>query len=278
MLNAPVPAANAQQRSIELIAATLEQQTGQRIAQNRLWRIETSLKPILRDFGLCSVDALANRLGAGADPALRDAVVDALLNQETSFFRDVAVLDQAVDAVLAMETGGVSRRARIWSIGCATGQEPLSIAILCAERLSQRSGSFPEIHATDVSSAAIARARMGRYSQFEIQRGMPVRRMVTWFDGQDDGWTARPELLRRVAYRRASLLVDAPAPGCFDLILCRNVLMYFSAEVRRIAFDKIAHALRPGGLLVLGAGETVIGQTDRLQPSAAHRGLYERIC
>jgi len=273
---APIaPAAGPASRSIEVIAATLEAHTGQRIAQNRMWRVETSLKPLLREHGLCSLDALANRLAEGRDTRLIGQVIDALLNQETSFFRDGGVLEEAVDSVLAMDFGTVRRRARIWSAGCSTGQEPLSLAILLSERLSQKSGVFPEIQATDVSESAIARAQAGRYSQFEIQRGMPIRRMITWFDGNDEVWSAKAELIRRVTYRRASLLDDPPI-GQFDLILCRNVLFYFSAEVRARAFARIAEALRPGGLLALGAGETVIGQTKLLKPSAAHRGFYER--
>lgn len=273
---APIaPAAGPASRSIEVIAATLEAHTGQRIAQNRMWRVETSLKPLLREHGLCSLDALANRLAEGRDTRLIGQVIDALLNQETSFFRDGGVLEEAVDAVLAMDFGIVRRRARIWSAGCSTGQEPLSLAILLSERLSQKSGVFPEIQATDVSESAIVRAQAGRYSQFEIQRGMPIRRMITWFDGNDEVWSAKAELIRRITYRRASLLDDPPI-GQFDLILCRNVLFYFSAEVRVRAFARIAEALRPGGLLALGAGETVIGQTRLLKPSAAHRGFYER--
>lgn len=273
---APIaPAAGPASRSIEVIAATLEAHTGQRIAQNRMWRVETSLKPLLREHGLCSLDALANRLAEGRDARLIGQVIDALLNQETSFFRDGGVLEEAVDAVLAMDFGTVRRRARIWSAGCSTGQEPLSLAILLSERLSQKSGVFPEIQATDVSESAVARAQAGRYSQFEIQRGMPIRRMITWFDGNDEVWSAKAELIRRITYRRASLLDDPPI-GQFDLILCRNVLFYFSAEVRARAFARIAEALRPGGLLALGTGETVIGQTRLLKPSAAHRGFYER--
>lgn len=269
-------AAGPASRSIEVIAATLEAHTGQRIAQNRMWRVETSLKPLLRDHQLCSLDALANRLAEGRDTRLIGQVIDALLNQETSFFRDGGVIEEAVDAVLAMDFGAARRRARIWSAGCSTGQEPLSLAILFSERLFQKSGLFPEIQATDVSDSAIARAQAGRYSQFEIQRGMPIRRMISWFDSADEVWSAKAELIRRISYRRASLL-DAPASaGQFDLILCRNVLFYFSTDVRARAFARIAEALRPGGLLVLGAGETVIGQTKLLKPSSTHRGFYER--
>ncbi len=259
-------------RSIEVIAATLEGHTGQRIAQNRMWRVETSLKPLLRQHGLCSLDALANRLAEGRDAALIGQVIDALLNQETSFFRDGGVLEEAVDAVLAMDFGVVRRRARIWSAGCSTGQEPLSLAMLLAER----GGPMPEILATDVSASAIARARHGLYTPFEIQRGLPIRRLMRWFNGEGNQWTASPELTGAIGYRRHNLVADPTPAGGFELILCRNVLFYLEAGARELVLERLARALRPDGLLLLGAGETVIGQSPLLRPSKRVRGLYER--
>ena len=263
-----VPSAAA----INVLASLLEARTGQRIATNRAWRLDTALRPLLRQRGLDTPDQLVASLLDGSDPMLADRLIDALLNQESSFFRDAQVLDLAIDGLIA--TGTAERGVRIWSAGCSSGQEPLSIAMLCAER----EGTLPrlEIVASDVSEGALARARAGRYSQFEIQRGLPVRRMVRWFDAAGADWAAKPELLGRVMYRRHNLVADPPPAGRFDLVLCRNVLMYLAPELRRGAFDRLASALRPSGLLVLGAGETVIGQTDAVQPSARWRGLYER--
>lgn len=203
-------------------------------------------------------------------------MVDVLLNQETSFFRDVAVLDQVAAAAVAMQAELGNRRLRIWSAGCSTGQEPLSLAMLFAEKAS----AFPmppEIVATDVSAAALARGKAGRYSQFEIQRGLPVRRMVEWFDTVESEWVAKPDLVRRVQFRQQNLTADAPPPGKFDLILCRNVMLYFSLPLRRQVFDRLAGAARPGSLLVLGAGETVIGLTDHFTPSEVFRGFYRAV-
>src|SRR5690606_13719337 len=132
----------------------------------------------------------------------------------------------------------------------------------------------PEIVATDVSETALARAKAGRYSQFEIQRGLPVRRMMAWFDSVDGDWDAKPELLRKVQFRRQNLTEVLPAPGRFDILLCRNVMRYFSHAVRRRVFETMEKAGRPGGVLVLGAGETVIGQTDGLAPCDRFRGFY----
>jgi chemotaxis protein methyltransferase CheR len=260
--------------AMQLIGALLEQRTGQQIAANRAWRIEAALTPVLRERGLETLDALVAQLMMARTGELADKVVDVLLNQETSFFRDVTVLDMIADAARAMQGASGGRRLRIWSAGCSTGQEPLSLAMLFAEQADAFGGLPPEIIASDVSPAALAKARAGRYSQFEIQRGLPVRRMMTWFDSVGGDWIAKPELVRRVQFRQHNLTVDTPPPGRFDIILCRNIMLYFSLPLRRMVFDRLAGAIRPGGLLVLGAGETVIGVTDHFTPSESFRGFY----
>ena len=142
---------------------------------------------------------------------------------------------------------------------------------------AERGGTMPEIVATDVSEAAIARARSGRYTHFEVQRGLPVRQLMRWFDDTaGNEWVAKPELVRHVRYSRANLVADAAPPGAFDLILCRNVFLYLTPQAKSPAFDRLAGALRPGGFLVMGAGETVIGQTRLFEPSRDVRGLYVR--
>jgi chemotaxis protein methyltransferase CheR len=256
-----------------VLTAILESRTGQQLAANREWRVETVLTPLLRELGLDTLDALAN--AALRSGPLGDKVADALLNQESSFFRDAAVFDLVADAVATMRVEQPGRRPRIWSAGCSLGQEPLSLAMLFAERAAGPDEAAPEIVATDVSDSALVRARAGRYSQFEIQRGLPMRRMVRWFETDGTDWTARPELVHRIAYRRLNLVADAMPAGRFDVILCRNVLLYLTPIHRRQILDRFADAIRPGGLLVLGAGETVIGQTDAFRPSVRYRGLYE---
>lgn len=267
MLSA-IRSAGPSQGAASVLAALLEARTGQQIAQDRAWRLDTALKPLLRERELDGLDELVRELLGGDDLQLGDRIVDALLNQETSFFRDAALFDAIGDALPQIAPG---RRARVWSAGCSTGQEPLSLAMLLAER---DAGPF-EILATDVSEGALARARLGRYTQFEIQRGLPVRRMMRWFDGADGDWTAKPELMRYITFRRINLVAKQPPPGRFDLVMCRNVLLYLAADQRDALLRRIAQALRPGGVLALGAGETVIGQTDVFVPSPRFRGLYE---
>jgi chemotaxis protein methyltransferase CheR len=266
------PAAPSQ-TAINVLTALLEARTGQQIASYRSWRLDTALKPLLRDQNLDTLDQLVTQLLDGRDRQIGDRIVDALVNQETSFFRDAQVFDTLVEAVALAESEG--RRVRIWCAGCSTGQEPLSLAMLFAERRETTGAPIPEIVATDVSDAVIARARAGRFSQFEIQRGLPVRRMIRWFDTTGSDWVAKPELLSLITFRRMNLVSDAPPPGRYDLVLCRNVLLYLSADTKKHVFAKITTAMKPGGVFVMGAGETVIGQTQALEPSKRFRGFYQ---
>ncbi len=256
-----------------VFAALLEARTGQSLGSNRAWRLETALRPVMREHDCDTLDALALLLLGGRHPGIADRAVEALLNGETSFFRDPGVFAMVADAIAASGT----IRPRLWCAGCSTGQEPLSLAMLFAER----GGDTPEIVATDWSDPAIARARSGRFNQFEIQRGLSAARMIRWFDeagGAHAGdWIAKPELLRPIQFRRGNLVVDRSPAGQFDAIFCRNVLLYFAGPARRTVLTRLAGALRPGGVLVLGAGETVIGQSDAFQPSGRYRGLYEPV-
>jgi len=269
MLTNPAQQPPSGSGAVAELAALLEARTGQQMAANRSWRIETALKPLMRETGHETLDALAAAIRRDRQGPLAGRVVDEMLNQESSFFRDAPVFDLVRDAIAAVPS---TRRARIWSTGCSTGQEPLSLAMMFAEDIDLQ---MPEIIATDVSEAALSRARVGRYSQFEIQRGLPIRRMMQWFDSVDGEWVANPGLTRMVSFRRMNLVADSLPIGRFDVILCRNVLLYFSLDLRRRVLDRLAQVLRPDGVLVLGAGETVIGQTESFRPSQRFRGLYE---
>lgn len=261
--------------SVGVLAALLQTRAGQTLSPERLWRIETSLKPLLRERGLDSLDGLVQLLLGDTDPGLGDRIVDALLNGETSFFRDPATFDTVAEAVAVAE--GHGRRVRIWSAGCSTGQEPLSLAMLFAERAEAEGRPMPDIVATDLSQAALSRAQAATFNQFEMQRGLPIRRALRWFEAQPNGdWRADPAITRTIIYRRLNLISPPWPIGTFDVILCRNVLLYFAAERRTAVFERLAAALRPGGVLALGAGETVIGQTTLFEPSRTLRGLYQR--
>jgi chemotaxis protein methyltransferase CheR len=258
------------------LASLLEQRTGQQIGPNRLWRIETVLKSLMRERGIPNLDALVGQLNLGRDVMLASEVVEALLNNETFFFRDAQAFDLVRNGALEAlrQARAASRRISIWCAGCSTGQEAYSLAMIFADARAKWDGWSIDITATDVSEAAIEKARGGYYSQFEIQRGLPVSSMLKWFDQVGDEWRVKRDLARYLRFRRHNVLMAQT--GSFDLILCRNVLLYFSPERRREAFDRLAASLAPDGYLMLGAGETVIGQTDAFASAPELRGLYRK--
>jgi chemotaxis protein methyltransferase CheR len=263
-----------QSSAIRVLGGLLEARTGQQLVAGRQWRIETALKPVARSLGLDGVDSLVAKLVSAKEEALATHVVEALLNNETSFFRDPGVFDllnsTAFDRLRIARRD--TKRLRIWSAGCSTGQEPYSLAIQFCEAEARWSGWSLDISATDVSEAAVMRARRGRYSQFEIQRGLPARTMLRWFEQNGEDWVIDNRLRRMVRFATHSLIT--PPPGQFDVILCRNVLMYFAPATRRTVFERLREALAPDGILMLGAGETVIGQTTRFAADPVLRGLY----
>ncbi len=263
-----------------ILAGLLEARTGQQLTMSRRWRIETALQPLMRERGIASLDGLVAALVARSDERLAEAVVEALLNNETFFFRDRQAFDLLLGPGLA-RLEALRRRTRrlaIWCAGCSTGQEAYSIAMHFAERQARWSGWTIEIVGTDVSRSAVEQARSGVYSQFEVQRGLPVVQMMRWFEALPGAaWRIAPELRRSVRFEVASLVAPAPSTERFDIILCRNVLLYFSPERRRAAFARLASAAADDGVLMLGAGETVIGQSDAFVSDPECRGLYLRV-
>jgi chemotaxis protein methyltransferase CheR len=264
--------------SSRILAGLLEARTGQQLTMNRRWRIETAVSALLRERGIATLDELITILVMGKEPGLSNQVVEALLNNETYFFRDRSPFDLlARHALPQLATKRhEQRRIRIWSAGCSTGQEVYSIAMLFAENAAEWRGWTVDVLGTDVSTSVIDRARSGLYTQFEVQRGLGINQTIRWFEECDDGWRAAEDLRRNVRFQVHNLLEVPPHPGEFDIVLCRNVLLYLTTEKRRMAFDRIASAMAPDGWLMLGAGETVIGQTERFGADIEARGLYRR--
>ena len=265
--------------AVRILAALLEARTGQTLSPGRHWRVETALQPLLRERGFPSLDALAGALAEGGGEGLADETVDALLNNETFFYRDRQAFDlllgPALDRLQAARAA--ERRLTIWSAGCSTGQEAYSIAMHFATSKPRWFGWDVDIVATDVSGAAIAQARSGLYSQFEVQRGLPVVQMMRWFDERPPAaWQLSDEIRRAVRFERRAIAEPPPAPGRFDIILCRNLLLYLCEAGRRAAFARLAEAAAPDALLMLGAGETALGLTDAFLPDPDLRGLYRR--
>lgn len=260
-----------------ILAGLLEARTGQQLALSRRWRIETALAGLIRESGVASLDQLAAKVAGGRDPALAEKVVEALLNNETYFFRDRSPFDMLFAGPLKRleQARAKEKRLSIWCAGCSTGQEAWSLAMTFAEEKLRWQGWKIDIVGTDISRSAIEQARAGVYSQFEVQRGLPVRQMIGWFSEEPgQKWRISEALRSYVRFDVRGLQQGPPHPARFDIILCRNVLLYFPAALRSDAFERMARSIAPDGCLMLGAGETVIGQTDRFVSDPDNRGLY----
>ncbi|MEO7277743.1 MAG: protein-glutamate O-methyltransferase CheR [Sphingomicrobium sp.] len=262
--------------SSRILAGLLEARTGQQLTMSRRWRIETALSQLLREREISTLDELITILVMGKEPNLSQQVVEALLNNETYFFRDRSPFDlierHALPELAARRAS--TRRIKIWSVGCSTGQEVYSLAMLFADNPERWHGWTVDILGTDVSTGCVDRARSGVYTQFEVQRGLGINQMIKWFEECGEGWRATEPLRRQVRFQVHNLLEAPPHPGGFDIVLCRNVLLYLSQDKKALAFERLASAMADDGWLMLGAGETVIGQTTRLGSDADARGLY----
>jgi chemotaxis protein methyltransferase CheR len=264
------------ENALGIVAGLLEARTGQKLTKDRLWRVGTALAGVLRQNGLDTLEQLAARLGRPGQTVLAQQVVEALLNNETYFFRDRAMFDQLSATVLPelARKRERTRRLTIWSVGCSTGQEAYSLAMLFAEQPARWREWTIEIIGTDVARSVVAAAREGNFSQFQIQRGLGVAQMVSFFEETRTGWRATEALRKMVRFETHNLLDQSPEPGRFDLVLCRNVLLYFDRATRERAFLRLASALAPDGLLMLGAGETTVGQTEALVPEKGNTGFH----
>lgn len=267
--------------SYQIIAELLAAHTGQQLTDNRKWRLNSALSGVFREHGISNIDQLVCLLDAPPDPSqsgdLANEVVEALLNNETYFFRDKPTFDQIPQEILPIlrERRERLRRLSIWCAGCSTGQEAHSLAMLFDEQKELWAGWTIEILGTDISNKAIRTARSGLYSQFEVQRGLGVTEMLCHFEEASDGWQLRDNVKRFSRFEQHNLLTPPPRRGKFDLILCRNVLLYFDAGTRSLIFDRLAGALASDGFLMLGAGETASARTNVFAPSGKRASIFE---
>jgi len=262
--------------AIGIIAGLLEARTGQRLTEDRKWRIAPALSGLFRDRGITSNQDLVVLLTQPDESSLAQEVVEALLNNETYFFRDRQVFDYIGTTLLPelARQRANEKRLSIWSVGCSTGQEALSLAMTFAEQRARWDGWEIEILGTDVSASIADFARAATYSNFQIQRGLGVAQMLTFFTETAEGWQARQGLRDMVRYEVHNVLHPPPYPGRFDLILCRNVLLYFDEQVRERAFGRLSEALVEDGRLVLGGGETVLGRSNWFVPDEERQAVY----
>jgi chemotaxis protein methyltransferase CheR len=247
-------------RAIQRLGEMLSRHTGQALSESRRWRIETSLRPLLRERGLASLEMLVAAIDRDPAGPLLVETIDAMLNHESSFFRDIAVFQAIERRVLPLLHSNARERVlRIWCAGCSTGQEAYSLAMMIKRMGTIWDGWRITIQATDVSAVAIEKARRGRYAQMDMQRGLPINDLLRWFRPVGEDWQIASEIRAMVSFQADNLLDPRKISGAFDLILCRNVLFYFPEDKKRVAHDQILRHIHAGSYLVLGAGEMLDG-------------------
>ena len=263
-------------QSFDFIAALVKARSGLMLTPDKRYMLESRLTPLLKREALADLDALALRLRDPRAAALAEAVTEALTTNESSFFRDGKPFDHLKRAlprlVAARPPGAV---LRVWSAACSTGQEAYSVAMIAAEMGRELEGRRVEILGTDIAGEVLARARDGLFTQFEVQRGLPVRQLVKHFTQDQGRWRVAAELRAMTRFDRCNLLGDLRPMGRFDVIFCRNVLIYFDPPTKSRVLGALAGQLAPDGVLYLGGAETVLGLTDRLVPVPSERGAYE---
>jgi chemotaxis protein methyltransferase CheR len=259
----------------EFLRKLLKERSGLDLASDKQYLVESRLIPLARKNGLGGISELVQRVKAGAD-VLTSEVVEAMTTNETFFFRDKIPFDLLKEAVLpALVRARANRRSlRIWCAASSTGQEPYSIAMCLKEPGQTLAGWRTEIVATDLSVGVLEKARAGLFSQFEVQRGLPIQYLVKYFSQVGELWQLNADIRAMVQHRQLNLLQDFSHLGTFDIVFCRNVLIYFDQETKLGIFERLAKMIEPDGALVLGAAETVVGITTSFKPLAPHRGFY----
>lgn len=255
----------------------LRKESGLVITTEKMYLLESRLAPILQKNGIPTLEALAQKMRVTKDPALQCAVVEAMTTNETSFFRDNTPFQRLRDDLLPvfLKTRMNQRTLRIWSAACSSGQEPYSIAMLLKESPAF-TGWKIEIMATDLSLDILEQAKAGIYSQFEVQRGMPIQLLIKHFTQHGEKWQVKQELKDMVTFKQANLLANLSHFGMFDIVFCRNVLIYFDVPTKAKVLSSIKEVTKKNGALLLGGAETVIGISDTFKPAPGLKGVYVR--
>ncbi len=260
----------------DFLRRSLKERSGLVLSADKQYLVESRLLPIARKAGLASLGGLVAALHRDGSEGLMTMVVEAMTTNETFFFRDKVPFENfrttILPALLAARRS--SRIIRIWSAAASTGQEPYSLAMTLCELADALAGWRIEIIATDLAGGVLQRAQEGIYSQFEVQRGLPIQFLIKYFSKVGDMWQIAPELRAMVKFRQLNLLADFSALGVFDLIFCRNVLIYFDQETKTDVLDRLGRLAAADGYLVLGAAETVVGLTESFRTLSELRGVY----
>jgi chemotaxis protein methyltransferase CheR len=258
------------------LSALLKRRSGLMLGADKQYLVESRLGPLIRKGGHGSITGIVQKMMCG-DEAVIVEVVEAMTTNETYFFRDRVPFDHFRDLVLPelLQSRQARRSLRIWCAGSSTGQEPYSLAIYLKQ--ADLTNWRIEIVAADISREAVERARTGLFTQFEVQRGLPIQMLMRYFSQEGDFWRIDDELREMVQHRQLNLIDDFSDLGTFDLIYCRNVLIYFDRATKQNIFARLHSALEPDGFLALGSAETVFGLTPQFTPCPDRRGFYSPV-
>jgi chemotaxis protein methyltransferase CheR len=268
-----------QQQSFDALCAFLKRSSGLILDQSKQYLVESRVLPIVKREKLGGLGDLALILERGQNAALAKEVIEAMTINETYFFRDRTPFDKFRDVVLprVISARQNERTLRVWCAASSTGQEPYSLAMIMDELAHKTPGWRVELVATDLAEAQLAKARSATYTQFEVQRGLSTAYLLRYFTQHGDSWQAIDALRNRVQFRQFNLLSDFAILGRFDIIFCRNVLIYFDVATKSDILKRMTRILAPDGALFLGASESVIGLGTDLMPDAEHRAFHTRV-
>ena len=263
-------------KSFDSFCAYLRRASGLVLDADKRYLVESRVTPVMRRAGLSELGDLVRVLEQGKMPSLAQEVVQAMTINETYFFRDRVPFDTLRELILPeiIAARATQKRLRVWCAASSTGQEPYSISMILDEFGARLAGWRVEIVATDLSEAALAKAKKAVYSQFEVQRGLSTEQLLRYFDQIGDMWQLKETIRSRVDYRHFNLLSDYAAFGNFDLIFCRNVLIYFEPDRKTDVLNRMTRLLSPDGLLALGSSESIIGLNTKLKQHPKHRGYF----
>jgi chemotaxis protein methyltransferase CheR len=253
----------------------LKDRSGLDLSSDKQYLVESRLLPLARKAGFAGIDELVAQIRNGSEPMSAD-VVEAMTTNETFFFRDKVPFDHLREVIIPelLKARAGKRGLRIWCAASSTGQEPYSIAMCLKEMGAQLSGWRIEIIATDLAPSVLEKSRSGIYSQFEVQRGLPIQLLVKYFKQNGELWQLNPDIRAMIQFKQLNLLQNFSHLGTFDVVFCRNVLIYFDQDTKVDVFKRLAKVMEPDAFLALGAAETVVGLTDAFKPHPDKRGLY----
>lgn len=260
----------------ELISGLLKQRSGLILPVDKVYLLESRLTPIAHKRGLETLDDLINEVRLKRREDLLVEITEAMTTNESFFFRDTKPFDLFRDTVLPqfLQSRATRKKIRVWCAAASTGQEPYSLAIILKEMQAKLPGWNIEIVGTDISEEVLEKARVGLFSQFEVQRGLPIQLLIKYFNQVGDLWQISDDIKNMVTFKKFNLLDPFTLLGSFDVIFCRNVLIYFDQPTKTEVLEKMRKLVPDDGTLFLGAAETVLGITDKFKPVQGQRGLY----